>query len=57
MVAVSLYITYSVQQGSSTRGPRAACGPRASFVQPGKGTSQNTKRYEYLSLSHYTLYD
>ena len=28
-------------QGSSTRGPRA------SFVGPGKGSSQNTMRYEY----------
>ena len=38
--------------GSSTRVPRAACGPRASFVRPGKGISQNTMRYEYWSLSH-----
>ena len=34
-------------QGSSTRDPRAACGPRARFVRPWKGISQNTKRYEY----------
>ena len=27
--------------------PRAACGPRVSFVWPGKGISQNTMRYEY----------
>ena len=27
--------------------PRAACGPRASFMRPGKGISQNTMRYEY----------
>ena len=27
-------------------------GPRASFVRPGKGISQNTMRYEYWSLSH-----
>ena len=32
--------------------PRAACGPRARFVRPGKGISQNTMRYEYWSLSH-----
>ena len=31
-----------LEQGSSTRGPRAACGPRASFVWPGKGISQST---------------
>ena len=36
-----------LRQGSSTRGPRATCGPRASFVRPGKGISQNTMRYEY----------
>ena len=30
-----------LKQGSST------CGPRASFVRPGKGISQNTMRYEY----------
>ena len=34
-------------QGSSTRGPRAACGPRASYVRPVKSISQNTVRYEY----------
>ena len=34
-------------QGSSNRGPRAACGPRASFLLPGKDISQNTIRYEY----------
>ena len=34
-------------QGSSTRGLRAACGPRASFVRPEKSISQNTMRYEY----------
>ena len=33
---------HCLQQGSSTRGPRAACRPRASFVLPGKGISQNT---------------
>ena len=33
--------------GSSTRGPRAACGPPASFVRPGKAISQNTMRHEY----------
>ena len=27
--------------------PRAACGPWASFVRPGKGISLNTMRYEY----------
>ena len=36
-----------LSQGSSTRGPRAACGPPASFVRPGKGISQNTMRYDY----------
>ena len=36
-----------LKQGSSTRGPRAACGPPASFERPGKGISQNTMRYEY----------
>ena len=36
-----------LQQESSTRGQRAACGPRASFVRPGKGISQNTMRYKY----------
>ena len=35
-----------LDQGSSIRGPRAACGPRATFVRPGKGISQNTMRYE-----------
>ena len=30
-----------LMHGSSTRGPRAACGPRTSFVRPGKGISQN----------------
>ena len=34
-------------QGSSTRGPRAACGPRASIVWPGKGISQSTMHHEY----------
>ena len=34
-------------QGSSTRGPRADCGPRVIFVWPGKGLSQITMRYEY----------
>ena len=38
---------YNLLHGSSTRGPRAACGPRASFVRPGKGISQNTMRYEF----------
>ena len=35
--------------GVSTRRPRAACGPPASFVRTGKGRpiSQNTMRYEY----------
>ena len=37
----------TVDHRSSTRGPRAACGPLASFVRPGKGISQNTMRYEY----------
>ena len=27
--------------------PRAAFGPRVSFVRPRKGISQNTMRYEY----------
>ena len=36
-----------LKPGVSTRGPRAACGPRASFVRPGKGISQNKMRYEY----------
>ena len=31
---------FGLEQGSSTRGPRAACGPRASFVRPGKGISE-----------------
>ena len=30
----------ALEQGSSTRGPRAACGPRASFVRPGKGINK-----------------
>ena len=38
---------FGLEQGSSTRGPRAACGPRASFVRPGKCISHNTMRYEY----------
>ena len=42
----------AIDQGSSTRGPRAACVPWASFVRPGKGISQSTMRYEYWSLSH-----
>ena len=33
-----------LHQGSS------ACGPRASFVRPGKSISQNTMRYEILKL-------
>ena len=37
----------ALEQGSSTRGPWATCGPRASFVRPGKGISQNTMCYEY----------
>ena len=36
----------NLMQVSSTRGPRAACGPPASFVRPEKGISQNTMRYE-----------
>ena len=36
-----------LEQGYSTRGPRAACGPWASFMRPGKDISQNTMRYEY----------
>ena len=36
-----------LEHGSSTRGPRATCGPRASVVRPGKGISQNTMSYEY----------
>ena len=44
-VLTLLYVL--LRQGSSTRGPRAACGPRASFVWPGKGISQNTIIYEY----------
>ena len=43
-----------LKQWSSTRGLRAACGPRASFVCPGKGISQNTMRYEYWSLNNMT---
>ena len=39
--------TMGLGQVSSTRGPRAACGPRMSFVRPGKGISQNTMHYEY----------
>ena len=37
----------ALEQESSTRGSRASCGPRASFVRLGKGISQNTIRYEY----------
>ena len=37
----------ALEQGSSIRFLRAASGPRASFVRPGKGVSQNTMRYEY----------
>ena len=37
----SEYSRFILSQGSSTRGPRA------SFVRPGKGISQNTMRYEY----------
>ena len=37
----------ALRQGSSTRGPRAACGPPAGFVRPGKGISQSTMSYEY----------
>ena len=40
-----------LDQGSST------LGPQESFVQPGKAISQNTMRYEYLSLKHYILHD
>ena len=36
--------------------PRAVCGPRASFMRPGKSISQNTMRYEYWSLSHYYVF-
>ena len=39
--------TNILDQGSSTRGPRAACGPRTSFVRPGDGISQNAMLYEY----------
>ena len=38
---------FGLEQGSSTRGSRASCGPRANFVRPGKGISQNRVRYEY----------
>ena len=48
---------FRLGQGSSTSGPRAACGPPVCFVRPGKAISQNTKRYEYWSLSHYTLHE
>ena len=44
---------FGLEQGSSNCGPQAACGPPASFLQPGKAISQNMTRYEYLSLSHY----
>ena len=40
-------LPFLLEQGSSTRGPRATCGPRASFVWPGKGISLYTMRYEY----------
>ena len=36
----------ALEQGSSTRGQRAAAGPQASFVWPGKSISQNTIRYD-----------
>ena len=39
------FCLFTLPQGSSTL--RAACGPRASLVRPGKGISQNTVRYEY----------
>ena len=42
-----VWVLHSLSQVSSTRGPLAVCGLRASFVRPGKGTSQNTMRYEY----------
>ena len=45
--ALSKECLVGVEQGSSTRGPRAACGPPASFVRPGKGISESTMRYEY----------
>ena len=45
MCGVSVYFTFSLDQGSSTRGPPA------SFVQPEKAISQNTMHYEYWSLS------
>ena len=38
---------FTLYQGSSTRGPRAVCGPPGSFVRPGKAISQNIMRYEY----------
>ena len=41
------FMADALDQGSSNRGPRAACGPPASFVRPGKAISQNTMRYEY----------
>ena len=43
-----------LEQGSSTRGPRAAYDPPVSFVQPEDVISQNTMRYEYWSLRHYS---
>ena len=38
----------ALEQGSSTRGPPV------SFLWPEKAISQNTRRYEYWSLNHYT---
>ena len=42
-----VWVPHALSQGSSTRGPRAASGPRANFVWPGKDISQNTMRYVY----------
>ena len=41
----------ALEQGSSTRGPPV------SFDRPENAISQNTMRYEYSNLSHYTLHD
>ena len=40
----AVWVPHALSQGSSTRGPRAACGPPASFVWPGKGILLYTMR-------------
>ena len=37
---------HGLEQGSSTRGLQATCGPLASFLRPGKAIPQNKMCYE-----------